>query len=298
MLRTFRGLVVSVAVITWGASAHAMTASTHVALIPDNHGAAGGAGDLPTSDPAFSGITFTNVPLANVNAATLAGFDTAVMNQICSPLTQFTASQRTDIVNFVQGGGKLIIYDSDACGTTPVDYTWLPFPFDTNSPGQTGSSGGTLTIVEDDALGSSNPASPAFINTAMIAADTDAVGDANVMVTKDTHWCGSMIATNVNNVTGFVRAYAIFGSGIILYNGMDTNFMSTDTTPGTGDPVANLAKAWLLELQLANTSTLRCSAPVVGAAPAPAMGPGGLAVLALLLLVSGKLLVPRAQRWS
>ena len=294
-----RGLLVSLVVLPWAGSAHGFSTSTKVALIPNNHGDAGGAGFLPTSDPAFSGIAFTDVSLANVNAATLAGFDTAVMNQICDPLNEFTASQRTDIINFVNGGGKLLIYDSDACGTTPVDYSWLPFPLSTNSPGQTGSQGGTLTIVEDDALSSPNAASPAFVDTGLITQDTDAVGDANVMVTKDSHWCASMSGTNVNQVTGVVRAYATFGTGIFIYNGMDTNFMDTETTPGTGNGVANLAKVWLLELQLADASTLRCSTPVAGTrSPAPAMGHVGLGIVALLLLVSGVLLVPRSRRLS
>jgi hypothetical protein len=292
------GLLVSLMVLPWGGVAHAFSTSTKVALIPNNHGDAGGAGFLPTSDPAFSAITFTNVPLANVNAATLAGFDTAVMNQICGPLNEFTALQRTDIVNFVNGGGKLIIYDSDACGSVPVDYSWLPFPLSTNSPGQTGSQGGTLTIVEDDALSSPNAASPAFVDTGLITQATDAVGDSNVMVTKDSHWCASMSGTNANNVTGFVRAYARFGTGIFIYNGMDTNFMSTGTTPGTGDGNANLAKVWLLELQLPNASTLTCSVPVAKGQPAPAMGHVALGFAALLLLVSGALLVPQSRRLS
>jgi hypothetical protein len=298
MLPNYRRLLVTAAVMLWSAGAYAFSASTNVALIPNNHGDATGAGYLPTSDPAFSGMTFTNVPLANVNATTLATFDTAVMNQICDPIGEFSASQRTDIVNFVNAGGKLLIYDSDACGTTPVDYSWLPFPFSTNSPGQSGSYGGTLTIVEQDALASSNPANPAFVNTSLITQDTDAVGDANVMETKDLHWCASMSGTNVNNFTGFVRAYAMFGTGIFIYNGMDTNYMGTDTTPGTADGYENLAKVWLLELQLPNASTLLCSAPVAGPrrSPAPAIGHVGLGILGLLLLVGGRLLLSPTLR--
>lgn len=278
--------------------ANAFTASTKVALVPDNHGEATGAGYLPTTDAAFSGITFTNVPLASVNAATLAAYDTVLLNQVCAPLTQFTASQRTDLVNFVNNGGKLIIYDSDACDTTPVDYSWLPFSLTTNSPGQTGSSGGTLTIVENSALGTTDNSSTAFVDTAQIVAATDAVGDANVMVTKDSHWCASMSATNVNNVTGFVRAYALYGSGIFIYNGMDTNYMSTNTAPGTSGGVANLAKLWLLELQLPNSSTLQCAVPVAGlaSAPAPALGPVALGLTAVGLAIGGARRTRRRRR--
>jgi hypothetical protein len=270
-----------------------------VALIPNNHGEAPGAGFLPTTDAAFSGIIFTDVPLGNVSAATLSAFDTAVLNQVCDPLNQFSNSQRTDIVNFVNAGGKLIIYDSDACGSTPVDYSWLPFPLSTNSPGAVGNQGGTLDVVENNALASSQPG-PFFINTAMIVADTDAVGDANVMVTKDPHWCTSMRATNVNNVTGVVHAYATYGTGLFLYNGMDTNFMSTGTAPGTTDGIAFLAKVWLQELQIADASTLRCTVPVAGPnrVQAPAQDTIGLAIAGTLLLAAGILLSARKRSAS
>jgi hypothetical protein len=288
---------VAVLILAWSAAAYALSASTNVALIPDNHGAAGGAGFLPTSDPAFSGITFTNLALADVSAANLTGNDTVVLNQVCDPINQLSPSQRTDLVNFVNAGGKMIIYDSDACGTIPVDYSWLPFALVTNSPGPTGSTGGMLTITEQDALGTSNSASALFIDTSLITSQTDAVGDANVMVTKDVHWCGHADATNVNNVTGFVHAYAIFGSGVFIYNGMDTNDMSTGTTPGTADGPANLAKMWLQELQLSDTNTLVCSTPVAGPAkgPAPALDKVGLAIAFALLLLAGTRLVSRRQ---
>jgi hypothetical protein len=288
-----------IVLLAGGGSAYAFSASTNVALVPDDHGASCCAGYLPTSDPAFSGITFTNLALASVSAANLAGYDTVVFNQVCFPLSQFTPSQRADVVNFVNGGGKLIIYDSDACGTTPVDYSWLPFPLTTNSPGQTGSGGGTLTIVETNALASPNLTDASFIDTAKVTSDTDAVGDANVMVTKDPHWCGEMSATNVNNVTGFSYAYATYGSGIFIYDGLDTNYTYSYSAPGTGDGEANLAKIWLLQLQLANTSTLRCSAPVAGSKiGAPALDKIGLATTFLLLLLGGQRLLARRRSWN
>jgi hypothetical protein len=292
----FRQLL-TIVLLAGGGSAYGFSASTNVALVPDQNGYYGGAGTLPISGPAFSGITFTDLAVADVSAANLAGMDTMVLNMVCNPLSDFTASQRTDIVNFVNGGGKLIIYDSDACGSTPVDYSWLPFPLTTNSPGATGTPGGTLTIVETDALASPNSADPSFIDTAKVTSDTDAVGDANVMVTKDLHWCGEMTATNVNNVTGFSYAYATYGSGIFIYDGLDTN--DTGSTPGTSDGESNLAKIWLLQLQLANASTLRCSAPVAGSkTAAPALDKTGLAITFLLLLLGGQRLLARRRSWN
>jgi hypothetical protein len=289
--RCFRWFLIVMLLLAGGGSAYAFSASTHVALVPDQYGDSSGAGTLPISGAAFSGITFTNLAVADVSTANLAGMDTMVLNMVCDPLNEFTPSQRSDIVSFVNGGGKLIIYDSDACDE-PVDYSWLPFPLITNTPGAQGASGKTLTIVEINALASRNLADASFIDTTKIEDDTDAVGDANVMVTKDPHWCGEMTATNVNNVTGFSYAYAIYGSGIFIYDGLDTD--DTGSTPGTSDGDSNLAKIWLLQLQLANTSTLRCSAPVAGGkTAAPALDQTGLAIAFLLLLLAGQRLLSR-----
>jgi len=285
---------VALVLVAWSAAAQAFTASTNVALVPNADGEDTSAGSLPTSNSAFTGITFTDLALADVSAAKLAGKDTVVLNQVCDPINQLSDTQRTAILDFVSAGGKLIIYDSDACGDIPVDYSWLPFPLMTNSPGATGSSGGTLTIVEENALSSNNKPSASFVDTVAIPTDTDAVGDANVMLTKDRHWCGDMDATNVNNVTGFVHAYALFGSGIIIYNGLDTDDMGSATDPGATDGEGNLARVWLLELKLANASTLVCSAPVAGGThAAPAMGASALGGLFVLLLLSGARLASR-----
>ena len=114
-----------------------------------------------------------------------------------------------------------------------TDYSWLPFPFATNNPGAFGATG-TLVIVEDNTLSSSDPVSPFFIDAAAVGSRTDAVGNANVMTTRDSNWCLDMSATNVLGVTGPVLTYAKFPAGtdkgLIIYNGLDVDFLPS--SPG------------------------------------------------------------------
>jgi hypothetical protein len=233
--------------------------SRNIALVPNASGQFSGAGTLPTSGSEFVGMTFTNLAVADVNAARLAAFDTVVLNQICDVNTRLTASQKADINNWIASGGKLIVYDSDACsGSNTPDYSWLPYPFSTNNPGQQGATGGTLTIVEDNTLSSPNSASPYYIDTANIVQTTDAVGDANVMLAKDPNWCGDMQATNVNNVTGWTHTYAPHVRGLMIYNGLDNDDISNQW----------LRRMWVLEL-CQNPAGLPCSIHIPPITPTP-----------------------------
>jgi hypothetical protein len=209
----------------------------------------------------FDQFTFTDVPLASLTLANLAAYDTVVLNQVLT--SNLTAQQQSDINSWVDAGGKLIIYDSD--GTYSNDYSWFIRPFATNSPGQTGSLGGVLTVVEENTLSSANSASPYYINTAEIAASTDAVGDANVFTSQDPNWFADMVATNVNNVTGYVHAYAETpsGQGLIIYNGMDIDYFGYAYYYPSG--IDWLAKVWYFELaQPWNPSGLPGTTPTSG----------------------------------
>jgi hypothetical protein len=79
-----------------------------------------------------------------------------------------TSQQKTDLVSYVISGRKLIIYDSEC---TPQDYSWLPYSFSTANPGAQGAQG-TLTIVEENTLSSSDPNSPYFIDAVMLGSQT------------------------------------------------------------------------------------------------------------------------------
>jgi hypothetical protein len=233
-------------------------------------------GVFPTTTGNLSAFNFTNLAVGDVSAANLAAFDTVVLN-VASPglgcnVGNLSASQRSDLVDFVGAGNKLIIYDSECTFGGSVDYSWLPFPFSTNNPGAAGAQG-TLNIVEENTL-STSAAGTHFIDAGMLGSQTDAVGDMNVMVTLDPNWCLDMSGTNVNQVTGPVHAYARYGTvgsvGLIIYNGLDVDYLFPTLVPDSATPAGNLAKMWLQELQQPfNPDNLPCAVPVAGISLTP-----------------------------
>ena len=243
-----------------------MVSSSNVALVPGPCGAFSGAGCMPTSG--FSGgyaPTFTNVATSNLPSV-ISNYDTVVLLQNCDIGTWLADNTwRDSLHNWINAGGKLIIYDSDACGTLTLDYSNFIYPFTTNNPCQCGSNQGTIEDVEDNTLSSTNPSSPYYVDLVDIQNNTDAVGDASVMLTQDSHWKGDLKAKNVNNFEGFTHTYAEYGSGLILYNGLDSDYL-----PGN----AGLMKLWELELRQqwdpsdlpggVPVSPVACSAPYAG----------------------------------
>jgi hypothetical protein len=229
-----------------------MISSQKVALVPNASGQGCCAGIMPTTGTvggtslSFDDFQFSDLAVADVNAANLAAFDTLVLLQVDT--ASFTTQQEADINAFVDAGHKLIIYDSDA--TNGVDYSWLVYPFSTYPPcPNCGIFGGTLTIVEDNTLSSNDPTSPYYINTSEIPPNTDAIGDANVLQTNDPNWFGDMQATNGQGQTGWTHTYADSpsGKGALIYNGIDTDFIGSTYWAASG--IDWLAKTWYLELK-------------------------------------------------
>jgi len=164
----------------------------------------------------------TPIGVDDLRPEVLAQYDTLVFSQFCT-VGHLPRSTLDDIVQWVRDGGKLIIYDSDEC--PPADYSWLPYPFRTDNPGALGSSRGQFIIAGDDCMMTSDPKSPYYIDAIAMSAGTD-IGDANVITTGDLRWCGDAEAINDRGARGYVHAYAFFGNGLIIYNGLDTDDMS------------------------------------------------------------------------
>lgn len=111
--------------------------SLRVALVPSASGGSSGTGPIWTSIPEIPGITFGNLPLASVSAGLLSAYDTVALMQVCNVATALTPGQKADLIDWLGNGGKLIIYDSDACsGSNTPSYLWLIYPFTTNNPGR------------------------------------------------------------------------------------------------------------------------------------------------------------------
>src|SRR5439155_5360790 len=124
-------------------------------------------------------------------------FDTVALIQICDINTRLTAQQKIDLLNFVSAGGKLLIWDSECTNPVP-DYSWLPFPFTSSNPGGRGAHAACtdLSIIEDNTLSCADRTQPCFVDTCTIATATEAIGDADLMITGVSGWCVDMTARN------------------------------------------------------------------------------------------------------
>lgn len=266
--------LLSALVLVCASSAGATTQSSKVLLVPSASGQAGHGGVFPTSGfPGGFAPSFGTTSLASIEdpaSNPLTSYDTVVLVQVCNIDTYLAnATFKTRVEQFVSGGGKLVIWDSECQGT---DYSDFVYPFTTNNPGALGSQSGALNDVEPNSLSNTSTASPYYVDLGLITTDTDAVGDANVMTSQDPHWYVDLTATNANNVTGPLQAYARLGSGLIIYCGFDMDVLrqSVGFDPASSVARDQLARVWLLQLlQPWNPDNLAGSVKVFGLALAP-----------------------------
>ncbi|MHB8241251.1 MAG: hypothetical protein ACYDHN_04590, partial [Solirubrobacteraceae bacterium] len=236
--------------------------SNQVALVPGPEGE--GAGTLQTfgevtgsSGNSFDQFNFTDVPLESLEPGILSSYDTVVLNEVFT--SSLTESEKQALSSFVTGGGKLIIHDAD--GTVGNDYSWLPVPAGSGQACQNcGNLDGMAEIVENNTVVSADPSSPYYVDVAELPGNSDAVGDANFLLTNDPRWSADITGSNSLNIGGAIDAYATDG-GLILYNGFDTDFLG-GTFPSGNDW---LNKIWYDELsQQWDPDNLPHSVSVVG----------------------------------
>jgi hypothetical protein len=222
------------------AGASATQGSSKVALIPSNGPvpADGPDGIMPTSsyvagrpNESFDKFSFHDVGLNQITSATLSQYDTVALIQVKT--TDLTAAAKAALAKFVADGGKLIIHDADE--TTGNDYSWLlPGSYSTQVGGgcpNCGRSSGASTIISNSGLISANPSDPTYVNISELGQYTDALGDANLLVTNDPRWFTAAKGTNGANEAGSQIAYAQ-NNGLIIYNGFDTDtILPSPTSP-------------------------------------------------------------------
>jgi hypothetical protein len=261
--------------------------SVNVAVVPDFWGF-GGVGPLDPAD--FPSYAFTEVGPGSVSSkADLAPYDTVILWQFCDVGSAANATFRSALLDWLDDGHKLIIWDSDSCNVpwgTAADYSWLnavSAEFETDSPGQLGAlcpgppNPCGVNVVEENHLSSAVPASPYYIDTETMARTTDAVGDLNAVIAKSPIWCADMEGTNINGASGPAHAYTkpgkIANGGMIIYNGLDYDYQS-----------AELVKT--LELELAHgwgpagnaaVADLLCQVPIGELQPVSATNDIGIA---------------------
>ncbi len=175
----------------------------------------------------FIGIT----PQAATPALLLPSlqFDTVVIAYVCDIDESVSKEFKQALMAWVAAGHKLILQDSDGCGAATgarrsPDYSFLPYPFASANPGAAGAKG-VAHLLEDSTLASGRIGDSSYLDIQAWVKEEDGngqeLGDANLIVKYDAHWCGAIFARNVTKKNGFLLAYARYGRGLIIYDGAD-----------------------------------------------------------------------------
>jgi hypothetical protein len=179
----------------------------------------------------FSKFSFTKLAVNDVTSAALSGFDTAVLIQVKTSSLSPTA--KAALSQFVASGGKLIIHDADE--THLNDYSWILPGSSATQDGagcpNCGFTSGSAQILQNSPLISANPGDPSYVNLSELQTFTDAIGDANLLVSLDPRWFAVARGTNAQGETGALVAYASDNGGLVIYNGFDTDFINPTPAP-------------------------------------------------------------------
>jgi outer membrane protein OmpA-like peptidoglycan-associated protein len=174
----------------------------------------------PDDSSRYPGYRFTRVWAPLFDSPDLAGVDSVVFDSACWIGLELAPWQSDAILTFVQAGHKLIIHDADRCSS--ANYSFLPYPPVLSATGRVGQKSGRLTLVESDTLGADESDPRHFLDTAAFLANQfQQLGDSDIMTSTDPHWCGHLLTTNGKGASGYVQAYAHYGAGLIIYDGLD-----------------------------------------------------------------------------
>jgi hypothetical protein len=223
----------------------------------------------PVDYSIYGRIRFVHVTPETASPAHLlrtVGIDTVAISQVCDAAESLSPAFKQSLLAWIAAGHKLIIHDADGCGGTTIpdhpnrapDYSWLPFRMKTVNPGKAGLRG-VASVMENSTLASGLATDPSYLPMTAWVKDEEGngneLGDSNVIVEHDPHWCGQIFGKNGLQKSGFIEAYARFGHGLIIYNGIDLEQI--------GSPAYNQ----LVTRELAqpfNPDNLPCSQPLGG----------------------------------
>lgn len=179
------------------------------------------ADTAPELDPAFfPGYRFERRMTPLLEATQLQHARFAVLDGNCTATTDLSPQQQHMLLQWIAAGHKLIIRDADMCPAS--DYSFLPYTFVTKAAGAGGARGERLALADPSSLGSGANDRAHFVDTnAYLAAKFQQIGDADVIQTEDPRWCGHLLTTTRLGESGWVHAYARYGHGLIIYDGLD-----------------------------------------------------------------------------
>jgi outer membrane protein OmpA-like peptidoglycan-associated protein len=174
----------------------------------------------PDDSSRYPGYRFTRVWAPLFEPQDLAGVDSVVFDSACWIGLELAPWQSDAILAFIQAGHKLIIHDADRCSAS--NYSFLPYPPVLSANGRLGQKSGRLTLVESDTLGADESDPRHFLDTsAFLANQFQQLGDSDILASTDPHWCGHLLTTNGQGRSGYVQAYAHYGAGLVIYDGLD-----------------------------------------------------------------------------
>lgn len=173
----------------------------------------------------FGRFQFKTIQPSEATPAALADVDTVVLAQLCDIAKSVSAEFKTALVAWIAQGHKLIIQDSDKCGTSSApDYGFLPYALATSHPGMLNQKG-SLLFTEENSLATGDVEQPSFLDIQSWVSATNhnfnELGDSNTITKYDAHWCGALFGTNALKKNGFTLAYAHHGRGLMIYDGLD-----------------------------------------------------------------------------
>ena len=189
-----------------------------------------GVGKFPADNPQLSAYHFTPLAANNLNAASLASYDTVILYGI--RWSSISAGGQAALNTFA-ATHKVMIWDSD--GTGPQNYSTFIHPFSTlasNASGQPQDSVVTYPAGNNpygnDFLASSNPSSPYYLDPSQLVSDPSMINDMNAMKTGTKNWLPGLAAENKNIPQGgwpLAWSYGVIRNrtGLTIYSGLDAD---------------------------------------------------------------------------
>jgi hypothetical protein len=194
-----------------------------------------GVPTFPSSDPGLSSYTFAELASDAITASSLEPYDTIILYGL--RWNDLPAEAQAAINQFARTG-KVVIWDADATG--PQDYASFVHPFATSATGEPRNNQRYGPVVSfaggENPLASDNPASPQYLDPAVLVSSNHLVNDMNVMHPGAAGWAESMFGANqILPDGGWVLAwgYGVTGdhSGLVIYSGLDADAFTDNLTP-------------------------------------------------------------------
>jgi hypothetical protein len=93
-----------------------------------------------------------------------------------------------------------------------------------------GKPGATLRILENNWMVHTLRGRPGFVDTSAwvkLLPPANELADSNAVTEWGPGWCGQLVVRNANGIFGFTQAYAHYGRGLILWDGLDVDMTTT-----------------------------------------------------------------------